>query len=232
VLLLLVIFGAIASWWAPTNRTFWAPVIMCLVVLTGLGYSMLPGEGTVGHVRRIVPLALATVLLAGNLGGGILHKHSRDDARCPVVMGIQRNAGAGSLVILRDSVTWRLLNYYCPSLHSMPVYCAHDAGGGELRAAIEPAMCEAARALSRGEKVFMASDVIPRREDIVRVCSDMLGADVLAAPCFTCTNPSTGHGPFTMYEIRIYAGTRAKTANALLAKTSTVRPTRMFGTSE
>ena len=179
---------------------------------------MLSGEGASGHVRRVAPMALAAALLVGNLGGGILCKHNRDDAKCPVVVGMKRNASEGSLVILKDSVTWRLLNYYCPWLHSIPLDCAHDARGAELRAAIEPAICKAAQAMARGDRVFIASDVIPCREDIVHVCSDILGADVIAAPCFTCTNPNTGHGPFTMYAIRTYAGTSAKTVNAILAK--------------
>lgn len=213
VLIVLVTFGCLASWWQPINRTFWAPAIPCLIILTGLGYLVLSNEGASGHLRRIPLLVLTVVLLVGNLAGGIIHKRIQDDPTCPVVTSVREHASAGSLVILRDNRTWRLLDYYCPSLQMMLVTCPRGAATEDLKPAVDPTIHEVARALSRAEQVFITSDLLTDPESFASKFSEALQHDITIEPCFTCSDPTRDYGTFTLYEISRFADSAGHFSN-------------------
>jgi hypothetical protein len=210
VFMLVPIFGCIASWWEPWNRTFWGPTLPSLVIFTGLGYSLLPDRPALKTLGRGAPILLLATLIAGNLAGGIMQKHAQEDTNCPVVTGMRSLECSGSIVILRNGMPARLLAYYCPSLDIRYVTCPRGCSHRELITAMEPALRGAGPVLASGRTVFFASDLIASPEDIIAAFSQVAGIEVIVTPCFTCAHPVSGHPPFTMYEVRRYADTAAR----------------------
>lgn len=112
----LIVSAGFAIWWMPENRNFWAPTLPALVILCGIGLASLDGNRAARVARQVVPAAWILLLVAGNLSGGILHKHFMDDARQELSVRLLRTVGPGDLVVLPADRLWLCATYYHPEI--------------------------------------------------------------------------------------------------------------------
>jgi len=160
VALLMAISALFAAWWDPAQRKFWAPVATGLVVLSSLGWSWRAPRQSA--LLAVPVIALAAVVLAYNLSGGILPRHRDHDARQPLVAFLARHVHEHDTMILREDRVWQAAIYFRPEkpVHGLPgPFSDRDDPGHTV---LEAALDDARRALRQGGTVYVSDQEWPR----------------------------------------------------------------------
>lgn len=161
VVILALVFLAAALYWEPGNRKFWAPILPCLLLLAGWGWRAWAG----GASKRMAIAAgalvmLAVALAAGNLAGGVLHKHRERDDRQVLGRRLQEVWRPGDIAVLEADRLWQAVDYHFPGLRTLPVHRYASAAFAAADTTL-PAAARAARdALARGYRVYVSSPVL------------------------------------------------------------------------
>ncbi len=153
VLLLMVVYGivfaAAAIWWEPANRKFWAPVIPSIWLVAAYGWSAWRFK-----TGLVVWLITLVGLVAVNLAGGILTKHSAPDSRQPLLVYLEQSAGPEATVVLQEDRVWQCADYYLgwSGIHVIPGPKSDD--WPRRQEFLQQAGSAALAALSRGQPVY------------------------------------------------------------------------------
>ncbi len=120
------VFLAAAIYWEPGNRKFWAPVEPGLIILMGAGLMGMPRLGPriilSRRMGKTVLGLLCLVLVVGNLGGGILHKHRAKDLESKLALGLLEIYQPGDLLVMPADRLWQSVDYNFPEIRSAGVF--------------------------------------------------------------------------------------------------------------
>lgn len=162
VLLLGLVFLAAALYWEPGNRKFWAPILPCLLLLAGWGWrAWAAGASRRGAAAASgAAIVLVALLAAGNLTGGILHKHRERDDRQTLGRRLQEIWRPGDMAVLEADRLWQAVDYHFPGLRTVPVHRYASVAFAAADTTLPAAARAAGEALMRGYRVYASSAVL------------------------------------------------------------------------
>jgi hypothetical protein len=198
-----ILFGVVALWWAPYNRTFWSPVVPCILVLVSLGYGGRPSRGKWQTVKAAMFGTFIAVLVWGNLTGGILAKHLVRDESCRLLAGLQENIQGNDAALLWDSRLSRIIDYFAPDIRTLTVTTRFGAIDTPLSKEVRSALTCTGDVLCQGNRVFISSEVIGSKEDAARILQAIAGSDIQISEAFHYGDPFVGLGEHIIYRAEL-----------------------------
>jgi len=203
VVVLAIVFGVVAAWWSPTSRTFWAPVLPCLLILAGLGFARIERPVWLVRAKYGILSLFVLLLLVGNLSGGILEKHRAGDEKEPLVVELRARVGPEDVVILEDGRLRRCVDYLMPDVHLFSVWLRGKGEQASHDAALLNAVEAGREALSQGRRVFVSSQAIPDPDDVLELLTPDEGAAIRVDEAFRYKHEHRSDGRVhTMFEVQ------------------------------
>lgn len=197
------VFGFAAAWWGPQNRTFWSPVIPCILLIAGFGYTHLPRQRAIAMAARIILLGFAALLIWGNLTGGILAKKASRDEDERLLVELQARVDRSDIVILAAGRHKRLVDYYAPGIRALAVVKGQRGETELFRGLKSGARRDARETLAGGGSVFMSSEVLSETQGPEEFLGLPASPELDVVTLFTYTDSFSGAHKYQMLQLRL-----------------------------